>query len=273
MLTRVEVTTNQGLTLALHLSDLSNGYAVEEIEGLDPVKANIVSSSFANMAGEQYHSSRRELRNIVFKLGLKPDYSTESASELRRNLYGFFMPESQVRMRFFVEGEAAVDIYGRIETFDCPLFSKEPEATISLICHQPDFYNPEPVIIEGLTTSDSTEFLINYQGTVDSGILFKLEVDRTLPEFTIFHRPADDTLRSLAFIKTLSAGDVLDISTVAGAKGATLIRNGNGTPFLYGVSPYSNWITLSPGPNYIRVYAEGAPVPYTIEYTDKYGGL
>lgn len=273
MLTRVEITTSQGATLALHLNDLSNGYSVRDIEGLDPVNANIVSSSFARLDGEQEQSSRRESRNIVFRLGLEPDYSIGSARALRSNLYDYFMPKSKIRMRFFVEGEPDVEIYGRVESFDCPIFTKEPEATISVICHLPDFYTPEPVVVSGNTTDTTDEFVINYEGTVETGIVFKMGANRIVDEFAIYHRPSDDTLKSMEFVSPLSAGDELTISTVSGAKGATLTRENSDSSILYGVSPYSNWISLSPGPNYIRVHAEGLAVPFTIEYTNKYGGL
>lgn len=273
MLTNVQITTDQGAVLMLPLQDPSEGYLVKDIDGLDPVKANMVSSSFANLDGEQYQSSRREPRNIIFKLGLNPDYTTGSVRELRKRLYGFFMPKTRVHMRFFAEGEDPVDIYGRIETFDAPLFTREPEATISLICHQPDFYSPDPIVIAGNTVANTTEFLIDYEGDIETGIKFKLSPNRSLSEFTIYHRPADNTLRMLEFDAPLSAGDVLDISTISRAKGATLTRAGAGTPILYGVSPFANWINLYPGPNYLRVYAAGAAIPYTIEYNNKFGGL
>jgi hypothetical protein len=57
MLTGVEVRTIQDNLLALSLDDPSSGFIIEEIEGLDPVKASVVSSSFATMDGEQYQFS------------------------------------------------------------------------------------------------------------------------------------------------------------------------------------------------------------------------
>jgi hypothetical protein len=273
MLTKVEISTDQGTTLELPLQDPSTGYLVKSIEGLDPVKATIVSSSFALMDGEQYQSSRRESRNILMKLGLEANYITETTRDLRKRLYSFLMPKSHVRLRFFVEEEPTVEIYGRVESFESPSFTKDPEATISLICHQPDFYNPVSVVLEGDTVADISEFLVSYEGTVESGVVITLTVDRDLADFTVYHRPSDGVTRVLEFVEPLIAGDILKISTISGAKYATRTRAGLTESVLYGVSPYSNWINLFPGPNNLRVYAEGAPVPYTIEYTDKFGGI
>ncbi len=60
MLIKVEARTSSGALLILPLDDVSSGYVVEEIEGLDPVKATLVSSSFAQADGEQYHT-----RNVI----------------------------------------------------------------------------------------------------------------------------------------------------------------------------------------------------------------
>jgi hypothetical protein len=273
MLNKIEVTTAKGAMLELPLQDLTNGYLVKEVTGLDPVKANIVSSSFATMDGEQYQSSRRSIRNIVIKLGLQPDYSDGNVRELRKNLYSYFMPQSAVTLRLFMEDEIPVDISGTVESFDSPSFVQEPEVTISLICFQPDFYDPNPVIITGETTSDSAEFLVMYDGTVETGFLLHMDVYSDVNEFTIFHRTADNTVRTLEFVGQLTVGDQLDISTISGAKRAYLTRDGSDSSLLYGVSPFSYWINLFPGENYLRIYAEGEPISYSIQYTTKFGAL
>lgn len=275
MLTKVEVRTDQGALLTLPLQDISQGLIVEDIQGLDPVKATIVSSSFAQLDGEQYQSARREKRNIVIKLALEPDFAVNSVQGLRNLLYQFFMPKSRVRLRFFSTNQPTVDIEGRIETFIAPKFTAEPTATISILCFNPDFFTPDVVLVNGNTVSTNAETTHTYPGTVETGFLFKLMPNRDISEFTIYHRPSDDSLRALEFQAPtpMIAGDILTISTQPGNKYATLTRAGIGTSILYGISPQSNWINLFPGSNKLRVYAEGAPVPYSIEYTTKYGGL
>lgn len=274
---KVEVITETGKTLELPILDLPEGYLVKDIEGLDPVKANLVSASFANMDGEQYHASRREKRNIVFTLGLEPDHINGSARDLRKNLYAYFMPKSLVTLRFHTDDLGIVDIMGRVETFDCPLFVQEPEATISLLCYNPDFYEPETVTFTGMVTDGSTEELLNYTGTIETGIKFSVTVDELITGgMTIFHRAPDNSMRTLEYTKNLSTGSRLDISTIPGAKSITLTTDATGTDsVLYNMAPQSNWITLQPGANYIRVYMDEYEVslPYTIEYTNKHGGL
>jgi len=273
MLTKVEVRNNQGVLLTLPLFDISSGYLVTDIQGLDPVKAIIVSSSFAQRDGSQYQSSRREDRNLIFTLGLEPEYASTTVQALRDMLYTFFMPKEQVQLRFFDDNGRTVDISGRIETMDSPIFAREPTATIGIICFDSDFKALAPVQFSGNSTSGTTETTLTYPGTVETGFLFTLNVDRTITSFTIYHRPEDDVTRTLAFAADLVAGDKLEINTLDGSKAAVLTRASVESSILYGVSPYSNWINLFKGDNRFRVHVDGATIPYTLDYTTKYGGL
>lgn len=272
MLTLLEV-RSQGGILGLSLMDPELGYDVQDIQGLDPVKATLVSSSFAQQDGAQYQSSRRETRNILLRLGFNPDYAIDDVRALRTRLYPFFMPKTPVSLRFFMDDDLTVDIPGVVESFESAMFSQEPVVDISVMCFDPDFIEPDPVVVAGSTTAGSTVSTLNYTGTVEAGIQFQLNVNRTLTEFTIYHQAPDGSLRSMDFQGSLVSGDVVVINTVSGNKYAELTRSGTTSSILYGISPQSNWLELDTGANGIRVYAEGAAIPYTITYTRRYGGL
>jgi hypothetical protein len=282
LLNAVDVKNSRGSVLSLPLDDISAGFVVKEIKGLDPVKATLVSSSFANMDGEQYHSSRREGRDIVLSLGLEPDWATVDVKTLRDQLYDFFMPKTPATLTFkmfdkFTQSVLAqtldLNIDGRIESFEAPLFTQEPGVDISIRCFDPDFVDPNPVEVDGMSTSGLTEGIFTYDGTVDTGIVFTFKPDRAMAEFTIYHRPPDQTLRTTDVSYPFLAGDVVEISSVQGSKYATLTRAGVKSSILYAVSPQANWIELQPGDNNFRVYATGAAVPWSMVYTNKYGGL
>jgi hypothetical protein len=273
MLSSIDVFSIQGALLTLPLNDISDGLIVEEISGLDPVKATLVTSSFADVDGEQYHSSRRESRNITLQLGLEADYINFSVSDLRARLYQYFMPKNAVVLTFHTDDGLNINISGVVESFESPLFTKEPVVNISIMCFDPDFVDSDLVVLTGSTTPGETERTVNYAGTVDTGVNFFLTVDRALTEFTIYHTSANGSLRQLDFAGSLSAGDVLEISTISGAKGAWVTRANVRSSMLYGVSPQSSWIEFSPGTNLIRIYAEGDGVPYELKYTNRYGGL
>jgi hypothetical protein len=273
MLTKVEVLTTQGMTLVLPLQDISSGYVVKDVDGLDPVKATIVSSSFGQLDGTEYQSSRRENRNITIKLGFEPTYSATDVRTLRNQLYKYLLPKSAVTLKFFENDIFVAYILGRVEAFETPLFSKTPEANVSIVCFKPDFIAPAPVLIPGNTVVDTTEQLLEYPGTTETGVVLSLAVNRSITEFVIYNRTAGGDMLSLDFVAPLLAGDVLALSTVSGNKYARLTRAGIQTPILYGVSPAASWINLFPGSNYFRVQATGVAIPFTITYQAKYGGL
>ena len=258
--------------LQLPFMDSSEGYLVTEVEGLDPVQATFSSASYAQQDGEQIQSSRRSARNIIIKMDALLGYG-RTIRELRKNLYRILMPQSEVSMRFYPEGEEAVDIVGRVESFDWPIFVKEPDISIAIMCEKPDFIGLTDVTLGGLTTADSTESLVEYDGDSNTGFVLELSPDRNLAEFMVFLRGQDNSTQTLEFDEPLIAGDVLSISTISGDKGATLTRDGVESSIVYGVTPESDWITLHPGENMIRVYAEGAAIPFTLEFTPRYGGL
>lgn len=287
LLNALKVTNSRGSILNLPLEDPSAGFVVRNIEGLGPVKATLVSTSFANMDGEQYHSSRREARNIVLTLGLEPDYAIQDVKDLRDQIYQFFMPKTQSTLAFHMfdritqniaEQTKDLTIDGRIESCDTSLFTKDPAVDISLMCYDPDFVDLTGVTVDGVSVSDLTPSIVTYDGTVETGVIFTLMVDRDVSEFTIYHRPPDGTLVTIDFSYPLVAGDVVRISSVSGSKYVTLTRGGVEMSILYAISPQSGWLELQPGDNSIRVYATDTatpyrPLAYTIDYTTKYGGL
>lgn len=273
MLSVIEVRNPQGSLLSLLMEDTNNGYSVQDFGGIGPVKATIVSSGFAQLDGVQVHSTKREARNLTLRLGLEPVYGLYSVGQLRQNLYDFFMTEMPVALRCIMEDGLELDVYGVVESCEPAIFDKTPVVDVSIYCASSDFFNRVPVILSGSSTAGATETLINYLGTVETGVKFTLNVDRTLAEFAIYLKLPSTELQILEFEAPLVSGDMLKINTIKREKSVTLTRLGVTSPILYGVSPQSSWVELFKGSNYIRVYATGAAIPYTLEYTTKYGAL
>lgn len=276
MLTKVEVRNRRGDALTLPFEDIDNGFVIADIDGLDPTKATLVSSGFAGQDGAQYYSSKREARNLKLKLELVPDFEETSVQSLRRQLYRFLMPKTEVTLRFYDILGSYTDVVGRVESFDAPLFTKDPVADISLMCFDPDFFDPNPVTISALSVAGSStaNTVIPYLGSVESGFLFNLNLDRAITSFSIAHVTADGSAYMLEFAETLLAGDKLTISTISGAKGVSLRRNNVVSSMLWGVSPQSKYLELEgPGDNTLRVTTPTAGIPWNIQYVNRYGGL
>lgn len=272
-LLKMEARNSAGSLLSLPFQDASGGYILKEVGGLDPVKATIVSSSYANQDGEEYESSRRGARNILPKIEFAPDWVSSNPKMLRDNLYKWFMPKMQCELRFYEDTGLVVSIVGRTESNDASRFTQTPGSDISFIAFKPDFIGMTNEHVTANSVSDATEATVNYVGTSETGFLFTMNVNRTIGGFAFYMRGADGIQYELDFTADLLAGDVVKISTVQGNKFATLTRGGVDTSLLYAISPSSPWLTLQPGANKIRVQIAGAAIPYTLDYTDKYGAL
>jgi len=273
MLNEVQATSAQGSLLSLPLGEVSNGIFIKDIEGLDPVKATIVSSSVPGETGEVYLASKREARDIKFTLGLNPDFVSEEPRDVRARLYQFFMPRTFVDLKFIDSNASAVDISGMIESFEAPLFVQEPEAVLVVRCFSSDFVDQDIVNINGNTVSNTLDTTIEYTGTVETGFEFYLLVDRDIDEFSIYNTMPNGQFRQFDFAYQLHNGDQVNIISIPGQKKVQLVRAGATSSILWAKSPQSSWIDLYPGTNLFRVYAEGAPIDYLMYYNNRYGGL
>lgn len=272
MITSFEVQAPNGTSMGFEISNINNGYQVKDIEGLDPVRANIVTTSFANMDGELYQASRREKRNIVITLGLVPDFVNLSVSALRNALYSMLMPKSLITLRFFRTDGEPLTISGRVETFDSPIFTDSPTAVISILCFDPDFLGPE-VIVPRPSSSGNTLVPLEYKGNVSSGFALVLPVTRPISGFSIIVQRPGETQTSFSYEGSLLAGDLVTVSTIPGTKFIERVRAGEASSILAGVSPYSDWVYFDRGVNSFLVKIAGTPIPYNVIFNTRFGGL
>src|SRR5687768_2231643 len=97
------------------MEENDGGYQVAEIDGLAPVKATLVSTSYAGADGENFQSAKLPARNIKIALDLDPDFNPKTYTDLRKDLYTYFMPKSQITLRFYLTSGLYLDIVGIVE--------------------------------------------------------------------------------------------------------------------------------------------------------------
>lgn len=272
-ISHVEVITEASETLTLPLQDPSGGYYITDITGLDPVAADIVSTSYGTADGAQYQSARRDPRNIVMKLGFNPDYVATSMQQLRWKLYKVCMPKSKVTLKFYMNDGTVLEIGGRVETLESALFARKPEASISIICFDPDFKASDTTYMHGATVTGSVLTEIDYEGTMPTGVVFWLFVDRNINTFLIHFEDSNGNLEEMNITLPLVANDILEVSTVPGDKHVRKVTPGASESVLWAMDAASSWVKLQTGVNNVRVVASGDPIDYQIEYVARYGGL
>ena len=98
MLTKMEVRNSAAALLTLPFMDISGGYVLKNIDGLDPVKATIVTSSYATRDGVEYETAHRDARNLIVHLGIEPDFAATDVPTLRNALSKWFMTKRKVEL-------------------------------------------------------------------------------------------------------------------------------------------------------------------------------
>lgn len=275
MLIKVEVLSEQGEMLELFLQDSDGDFLVKGIDGLDPTKANIISSPFALEDGEEYQGSRGEVRNVLMRLGYA-DRVGRSVQARRNLLYRFFMPKAKVTLRFHILDFPVVELVGYVESMDAAIFTKEPEVVVSILCLDSAFVDPNLKTYTDIGNPSVVKPIV-YNGTVATGFRFKVTAPKPLSwirlEQTFPNRPG---LTFMIQNKALLAGESFELTTTSGEKKLLFKKGTNVTSALGAVVPNSDWLKLYPGQNNIQMFYNGtgtAPVPFTIEYLEKYGGL
>ena len=271
----VVVGDNSVGSLTVQLGDVSGGINIENIDGLDPVKATLSSSNFAGQAGAMFQSAHRETRNIVMKLGIQPDPATQTVRSIKDTIYNIFAEGTQVLLKFYTDDDIepvsdGYQIYGIVESCLSPMFVQEPEVNISIMCFDPDFFDPETVTMTGLTNGTADPTLINYQGTISTGVTFTVNINAAMSEFQIYYVDGDGFSWNMDVAANFLVGDVITIVTTPGNKSANLVRAGVTSSILYAISPQSTWIQFGKGAKTIR-FSASSSMSATVSYTKRFG--
>lgn len=284
MITKIEAFSAQPSAPELPLGGFlpnDDPVQIRNVDGLGPVKAEIVTSPLATSDGELYQGASIGKRNIVLTLGLNPNWVDQTMSSLRQLLYAYFLPRAWVKLRFYSDELPVVDIEGYVESFEPNIFSEDPEIQISIICPKPDFIEPDATIYYGTVDEGGTELDFVYLGTVSSG--FELRVDQT-PAKATYTGPLTIVVKSPTVAQTFLINPMTSdgvkyfkLSSVKNFKRALNVDKATGalTNLLSAVDSSSVWPQLQPGHNYITVAASAGNggQAWTLAYFNRFGGL
>lgn len=285
MLTAVEVDDYQGNTYTLPIDHYGNNTEifVKEILGLDPVKANIVTSKYAKIDGVRYQASNREARNIVIKVGITPYFGNHTVEENRKTLYQHFMPKKLVKLNLYVDGGIHSFTEGVVESCETNLFVEEPEMLISILCFDPDFTAVFEVNEDGLTVDiasigSSNHGLMDYNiwnnGDVPVGYVAYVNVDYPCSGFVLSNTRPNSSEERLTVNYDFLLYDVVEVSVMPNRKTITLFRGTEVINIMSALALNSKWGLLYPGVNHYRVECDSTIGNiWNLTYIPKFGGM
>lgn len=309
MIYSVTITNPKGEALELELTKPEkSGLIVKRIEGLGPPTATINGQELANTDGMIYTSSRASTRNIVFTLIMlardkRSQHGRLSIEDSRHLTYRYFPLKKPITMTFKTDTRT-VYTTGYVESNEPDVFSSEEEATISVICPDPYLYEERrgETIFAGVFPSFEfpfsnesvsenliemgeiqidTQAILDYEGTVDTGVLIKIHAYEQAENIRIFNIDTrewmlidTDMIRKISG-EHLKAGDDILISTVKNDRYCRLLRDGAYTNIIGCLSRDSDWFQISQGKNAFAFTADGGEenLSLTFTYANAYVGV
>jgi hypothetical protein len=275
MIRSVTVINAKQESLVLTLEDPSNGYAITDITGLGPTKAEINTMDNVTSDGATFNSARVGTRNIVLTIRIIGD----DVETLREELTRYFPTKQNITLRFTTDNRI-VYTEGYVESNDATIFSKTAGCKISVLCPYPYFKmgygHPDTVTFSGVdaafefpfsneSTSDKLiEFGIVqmnsagnllYTGDSDVGIVITVHALGPINDVRIYNTLTHEKMIfDMTKVKTMTgtafgAGDELVISTVKNDKYVRMLRGGVYTDVLRCLDLSSDWFTVTKGDN------------------------
>lgn len=309
MIQKINITNPKDETLELELANPEkSGLVVVQVEGLGPPQATINGQELATSDGMIYSSARVGTRNVVFTLRMlerdaNSTFGALSIEESRQLTYQFFPLKKEIKIEV-VTDRKTLYCHGYVEANEPDIFSSQEQTQVSVICTDPYMYTygDDKTVFSGIRsifefpfsneslTEPRLEFgeiwldtraILNYKGTVDTGILITIHAFDEAENIRIYNVDTrEQMIIDTAKIKTIS-GDVFQskddivISTVKGNRYCRLLRAGVYTNIIGCLSRDSDWFQISAGNNGFAFAAEkGADnLSVTFSYQNAFVGV
>lgn len=241
---------------------------VATIDGLG-TEYNVYTSKNSGQDGENYNGSDAKMRNIVITLDIaKSDYRVQ-----RNRLYSFFQPRSEGTL-YYYEGDESRKIKYYVEKVEPGGSDNDPvrSLTISLICPDPKFYALEeqltrlatwqgkitwPLSLHNpfvITTKINTLIGNVYNpSTVPMGLTIKFMASGTVKNPSLYDVNRQELMK---INTTMSAGDLIVVTTGDGNKRVTFTRGGVTTNINNLMNYPPKWLKAYQGDNLFRYNAD-----------------
>ena len=236
------------------------GFAIDNIEGLGPVKADINTTEMV-IDGDLFNSARVGKRNIVLEL----IFYSESGSGIestRQYSYQLFPMKKQVYIEI-EEDNRTVWTCGYVEGNEPLIFSPDCKTQVSIICPDPRWYDSNGDVTTPIIPNTSTT--VEYEGEVETGGYLTITIGSAVkapvydgvPAFTITCANPDGEAQLIDVFTPIGGfveGDVITLTSLPGNKGCIWTDTADADHnALHLINKNPDWIKFEPGLNTIRI--------------------
>lgn len=272
MLRRMTIATGYNTqSLWYSMTSNSNGFRIRNIDGLEPVKAEINLTNRASLDGVRINSAYQRARNIVITFGLYPG-NGKTLEDLRNQLY-LNAPIGLETVLTFDTGEVGKYrlIDAIVESNEVNRFSKDPEQVISFICPDPYFRASSETIYPVHGDSLYNGFTFNYSGTAETGFNFWFMLDSNIKSggyFQIQNKPpyGQPKIQRLPFAQDVVVNpgqNAIAIHTTPGDRGIIV----HTSSWLKALDNNHTWPMLRPGNNVLKMDTKTTERVYNAQLT------
>lgn len=225
------LSTAQTRSITLSFTDPSSSYFIKQVDGLDPVDADISKTSYPGIDKDYFQSARVGGRTPSFQIGLRPNRKKgETVQSLRRGLYRVLPPKTPVRITINDDTMPQTYVDGYVKSVAPTIFSKSPDMVITILSM--DAYLTSTTVLKNLIFQTNTVNKLNYLGDAPTPIEFTQTMVRPASYVTIRVNGAALLTVTYPFI----AGDIFTFSTAPGGKYARRLRSGANLSILDSIS-------------------------------------
>lgn len=214
----------------------SDPYIFKSADGLGAPEGD-VSIQQTLYQGGVYQGRRPQLREIVIRVGLNPNWNVgQTSADLRDELYGLLTPSygEIMKVQLMDDTDIVAQTDGVVKRIEPVLFAKEPEAQITISCTQSYLTAPIDLYLSSLAKvidGSYTIFDIPNAGTAPSGFYLSMVFNSDhggslqISQYGVTFGPILSITPDTAF----AAGDQLEVNTIAGQRGLWVTRSGSST--------------------------------------------
>lgn len=247
-----------------------------DVSGLGPAPVDVYIQQSLQEGGV-YKGRRPQNKEITFKIGLNPDYSTnQTALDLRKILYSMLSPNIGDYVWISLMDSPTTEqshIYGYVKDFQINQFSNSPEVLVVIACVDPYFSGPTK---ETTLPTGRAAFSVTNVGDAPTGFLWEIIFtgNRASGITLTLDQPWTGEIVMMDTTYSFVTGDKLQYSTVPGARYLHVIRASDGVDvnIVSTMTGDSSWIMLPDGTS--NFICDATAWNWSkFEYTPQYWGI
>lgn len=264
---------SNGILLSFKDPKTLNPFNAKKVSGLDA--SNIFPRYYRANSGDKFYTLSLEGRQIIFLIGLNPDWAdNETYSLLRDKLFKVIsLSKTGMVDILFRRGEEVVAIVrGFAMKVDTDLFLKDQVIQLTVNCDDPMLRGPEPVVIANPVIFE--DVVVNDQkSTAPHGFTFKLTFNGNAPNLEVVDPTDDSWFFRITPVGGFLNGDQLLASSDLNQRKLYILRAGVVTELMPSVVGGSIWPIIFPGENHFSFISD-APMTWTeLSYYETYWGV